>query len=725
MAAAVLVFPSLIRAAELTADAIIAESAVHGGLAVVINSGDGRLVAGLGKHASFCVHDLEQDQAAVAKARAAIKAASLYGQRVSVDLGAGSHLPYVDNVVKLLIVADGEGCRLDEVMRVLAPGGVVITHASGRWQKTVKPWPKTIDQWTHHMHAPDGNLVADDTVVAPPNHLQWVASPDWSREHRYVMHSAMVSAQGRNIYVANEVPVETLDSVPDQMVLVARDAFSGVLLWKERLEDIGKIHVPEPAGRELQLYNPDYPMPLKMAAVGDTLYAAFGHQGAIVGVDAASGAILRKYAHTENTEELICDHGRLLAVIDESDAAGGDKKSGKKFGKWVFNLDFSRVNNNTSLKKYRGTCLRTIDTTSGAVAWEYHAGPPSRIVLSPVIRNDRVFLACGTTLLCLDFVTGKPLWSRPLPAEDLSSVQFTKGPTVWDRLIACSDVLLLTYTSSRTEIHAFAANDGKPLWTTKARSPERSGSAVYVVGETVWCGTNPLLGLDLHSGEKKSSLDTTKVYDVGHHHRCYGNWATTNFLLTGRRGVEFTGFDGGDIHLYHWLRGECRFGILPCNGLLYTTPHGCSCYYPVSYVGYGAFAGKWADEGSAALENELRTPGRQRLTRGSAYAAVPSGGDAGFSPGNWATFRGNNQRSNYAPVDLCGIRLKPAWRATAGVKPSALSISASRLYVADKDGYEIRALDANRGQQLWSFLTGAAVDSPPTIYDHLVLFRMQ
>ena len=276
------------------------------------------------------------------------------------------------------------------------------------------------------------------------------------------------------------------------------------------------------------------------------------------------------HAHTENTEELICYHDRLLAVIDESNAAGGnatsrgEKKSGKNAGKWVFDLDFARVDNNTSLKKYRGTCLRTIDTTSGAVAWEYRAAPPSRIVLSPVIRNDRVFFACGT---------------------------------------------------------------------------------------------NPLLGLDLHSGEKKTSVDTTKVYDVGHHHRCYGNRATTNFLLTGRRGVEFTSFDGGDIHLIHWLRGECRFGILPCNGLLYTTPHGCSCYYPVSYVGYGAFAGTWADEESAALESELRKPGRERLTRGSAYAAVPSGGNADLSAGNWATFRANNLRSDYAPADLRGDRL--------------------------------------------------------------------
>ena len=154
MAAAALLVPALVRAAEVTAAAMIADSGVRGGLVVVVGGGDGRLAADLAKNASFCVHDLEKDQEAVAKARAAIKATGLYGQRVSVDLCAGSRLPYVDNAVKLLIIEDGETCRMDEVMRVLTPGGVAMTHASGRWQKTVKPWPSTIDQWTHHMPTP-------------------------------------------------------------------------------------------------------------------------------------------------------------------------------------------------------------------------------------------------------------------------------------------------------------------------------------------------------------------------------------------------------------------------------------------------------------------------------------------------------------------------------------------------------------------------------------------
>jgi hypothetical protein len=68
------------------------------------------------------------------------------------------------------------------------------------------------------------------------------------------------------------------------------------------------------------------------------------------------------------------------------------------------------------------------------------------------------------------------------------------------------------------------------------------------------------------------------IFDVGHHHRCYRNKATERFLLTSRRGVEFTDVASGEIDLNHWARGDCHIGVMPCNGMLYTSPHPCSCY---------------------------------------------------------------------------------------------------------------------------------------------------
>ena len=54
------------------------------------------------------------------------------------------------------------------------------------WTKTVKPRPAEIDDWTHFLHGPTNNAVADDSVVGPPRQLQWVGGPRWARSHHHL-----------------------------------------------------------------------------------------------------------------------------------------------------------------------------------------------------------------------------------------------------------------------------------------------------------------------------------------------------------------------------------------------------------------------------------------------------------------------------------------------------------------------------------------------------------
>ena len=50
--------------------------------------------------------------------------------------------------------------------------------------------------------------------------------------------NAMVSAKGRLFYICDEAPA-TIAGLPDQWMLVARDAFNGMLLWKRPVPDWG------------------------------------------------------------------------------------------------------------------------------------------------------------------------------------------------------------------------------------------------------------------------------------------------------------------------------------------------------------------------------------------------------------------------------------------------------------------------------------------------------
>ena len=89
--------------------------------------------------------------------------------------------------------------------RVLTPDGVALVRQGGQWVKTTKPRPSAIDDWTHFYYDAKGNATSHDQVVAPPERLQWVGSPRWSRHHdRMSSLSAMVSSQGRVFYIMDE-----------------------------------------------------------------------------------------------------------------------------------------------------------------------------------------------------------------------------------------------------------------------------------------------------------------------------------------------------------------------------------------------------------------------------------------------------------------------------------------------------------------------------------------
>src|SRR3989304_3351502 len=127
---------------------ILDATGVKGGLIVHLGCGDGRLTAAFRAGESYLVHGLDPEATNVEKARAHLQTLGLYGP-VSVDRLNSSRLPYAENVVNMVVGERLGGVPLDEVMRVLAPGGVACVLKGGRWTNVVKPRPAEIDEWTH------------------------------------------------------------------------------------------------------------------------------------------------------------------------------------------------------------------------------------------------------------------------------------------------------------------------------------------------------------------------------------------------------------------------------------------------------------------------------------------------------------------------------------------------------------------------------------------------
>ncbi|MHC4271927.1 MAG: class I SAM-dependent methyltransferase, partial [Planctomycetota bacterium] len=198
-----------------SATEIIQSTSVKGGIIVHVGCGDGEFTAGLRINDRYIVQGLDSDAANVQKARQHIKSLGIYG-KVTAETFDGKHLPYADNLINLLLIEDSVNIADDEMMRVLRPRGVVCYKKDGAWQRQTKAWPDDIDEWTHFLHGPDNNAVAEDTRITPPQHTQWVSGPRWGRSHDHMDGvSAVVSASGRIFYIIDEGSIASVTAPSD------------------------------------------------------------------------------------------------------------------------------------------------------------------------------------------------------------------------------------------------------------------------------------------------------------------------------------------------------------------------------------------------------------------------------------------------------------------------------------------------------------------------------
>jgi ubiquinone/menaquinone biosynthesis C-methylase UbiE len=129
---------------------ILDATGVKGGLIIHVGCGDGKLTAALAAGDEYLVQGLDTDKERVERAREFIQSQGTYG-KVSADRFDGCRLPYVDNLVNLVVAEDLDTLDMKEIMRVLCPRGAAYVRKDGKWQKHVKAWPREIDEWAHYL----------------------------------------------------------------------------------------------------------------------------------------------------------------------------------------------------------------------------------------------------------------------------------------------------------------------------------------------------------------------------------------------------------------------------------------------------------------------------------------------------------------------------------------------------------------------------------------------
>jgi len=676
---------------------ILDQSGIKGGLIVHIGCGDGKLTAALGAEDSFMVHGLDADVRSVEKAREYIGSLGIYG-RISIDKLSSKELPYIDNLVNLVVVEKGEQVASDEILRVLAPGGVAMVTKGDGWTRISKPRPEEMDEWTHYFHDPSNNPVAHDDLVGPPRRYQWIGSPRWSRHHDHMASmSALVSAGGRLFYIMDEGSRVSIQ-LPAKWSLIARDAFNGTILWKRPIPTWNTHKWPLKSG-PTQLTR-------RLVAVGDRVYVTLALDGPVTILDAATGETIQTCEGTANTEELIVSDGVIFAMVNDAPS------------KWPqYRQEFAYTWDNTSHANKDWAWTETprricaIDAGTGRMLWKAVA-PVAPMTLS--VDAKRVYFHDGQKLIGLDRRNGEQLWkSEPIGRREQMLTCF--GP----RLTAWKDVVV--FAGGDRSMTAVSAETGRKLWSANhPRSGHQSPEDLMVVGDLVFSGaiavnqdSGIFKGLDPHTGEvKKEFPPDVDIYWF--HHRCYPAKATDKFLLTSRTGIEFIDYEKESWLTNHWVRGGCIYGIMPCNGLVYAPPHSCGCYLQSKLCGFNALAPQAM---SRAIPKNV--PDEGRLERGPAYDKIDD--DSAASENDWPTYRSDAARSGYTK-EAIPTELKSAWQADLGGRLTSVVVAGGKVFVASIDTHAVHALDAASGKRLWSYTTGGRVDSPPTIWNGRVLF---
>jgi hypothetical protein len=213
-----------------TAADILSKTGITGGLIVHLGCGTGELTASLRTNDSTVVHGLDQSESTVIKAREHVASLGLAGA-VSISRLYGDTLPFIDNVINLVVVERDTGISHEEIMRGLRPGGTAWFRQEHKVMVFGKPLSSERDEWTHYLYDASNNAVSKDTLVAQPRHMQFRTDLEWSRNHHKLASvSGVVTTQGRMFYVMDSGPGADM-TVPARWWIVARDAYNGVSLW--------------------------------------------------------------------------------------------------------------------------------------------------------------------------------------------------------------------------------------------------------------------------------------------------------------------------------------------------------------------------------------------------------------------------------------------------------------------------------------------------------------
>ncbi len=573
--------------------------------------GEGRLAYELARRSDLNIIGVAEDAATVARARQALKAAGLYGSRVTIIQTPLSKLPHPKNTFNLVVSAEmlrATNCPglSSEMFRVLRPAGGVawIGYPTGV-AGSLSIWP-ALDAWIRngigtadasietdpgrsvkvarnslagagtwsHGYADPGNTACsqDQRVTGTGMRLQWFGLPG---------PRGMIDRGCRN---PQPLAVNGFLLVEGVNRLCAQDAYNGRIYWSMEVPGLIRVNIPRDTSN--------------LCADETSVYVAVRDQ--CWRLENYAGQLTQYYPLPSPNQSTNYDWGYVAVVTNR--LYGSSMKRGASYTQYSGPAYWYDSRGTESTAKVCSDNLFCLSKTNGLPLWTYQNGV---IINSAIaIGGGRVYfvesrnavaknqltgriavtdLWLNLYLVARDAATGAQLWEQPL------TVSTSPYPAVFF-LCYSAEKLLLTSSTSQFYLYAFNAQNGASLWQKNhAWIRDNHGGHMYhpvIVGNTVYLepyaydvttGSVIRSGLPDRAGCSTMSAAGNMMHMVQVN---YDNAAICFWDLATDQRRQMVG-----------SRASCWMSIISADGMVLspTASSGCTCNFPLqTSIGFAA-----------------------------------------------------------------------------------------------------------------------------------------
>jgi outer membrane protein assembly factor BamB len=517
--------------------------------------------------------------------------------------------------------------------------------------------------WPTRMNETQGSLISRDSALKAPFELRWM---DGTTLGSYAVNATLSSAGGRyfacTVWDAGNVGLAKQD-----VVLVARNAFNGLPLWRRAF------------GHAAARYG--------VCAVGDTVFVGgSGKEREVVGLDAASG---------EPRCTIPLGTNELLGWAPAGDAI-------------VLALSTRKV-------APQPPQLLCADSRTGAVRWTCEGASWPLLVAGDVVYT------AGAKIAARDAKTGAVRWQADPPPLG-ESTQFVPAKAV-PAFVETGFLVVAT----KSHLAAYATADGAIRWSFQVPPPQDGrDTAVYRPGPYPWQGGIVLDAKRYDPATGKEQGNAPAPFGG----RCMPRVVCANYTIGIAKGRDLGLLSEPsltDMVRFAGMDSICSIGLMVANGMMYSGPSFCNCVKGKieGFPAFGTAGVRVTDADLVAPRPVVAGKGGGRpfdTTADPAHWPIYRHDirRTAATPAN-APKRLNVLWDRPLARLPAGV-IAEGWKSRVSIGLTAPTAAGGRVFVADAEGHRVLALSAKDGQTLWSFRTGGRVDTPTTIHQGRCLF---